>query len=173
MILVKNGILPENPNKVDLPENFSIIADAKSRLKTFKLTPQFFKELVMGGMKEARMLIRWLLLGVVLASAAHTFIPPDMFAHWFGPTIIGLIVTLAATTIIEVCSEGSAPIASEILNSAAAPGNAFAFLMAGVSTDYTEIMMLREATESWKIALFLPLVTVPQVLVLGYLMNNF
>jgi uncharacterized membrane protein YraQ (UPF0718 family) len=56
---------------------------------------------------------------------------------------------------------------------AAAPGNAFAFLMAGVSTDYTEILVMREATKSWKIAFFLPLVTVPQIVLLGWLMNQF
>jgi len=56
---------------------------------------------------------------------------------------------------------------------AGAVGNSFTFLMAGVATDYTEIMVLREATKSWKIALFLPLLTVPQVLVIGYIMNQF
>ena len=44
--------------------------------------------------------------------------------------------------------------------------------MAGVSTDYTEIMALKETTQSWKTALFLPLVTIPQVLVIGYLLNQ-
>lgn len=44
--------------------------------------------------------------------------------------------------------------------------------MTGVATDYTEIMVIKDATKSWKIALFLPLVTVPQVIVLGYIINN-
>ena len=47
----------------------------------------------------------------------------------------------------------------------------FAFLMAGVSTDYTEIMVLRGVTKSWRIALSLPLLTVPQILLLGWIMN--
>ena len=45
--------------------------------------------------------------------------------------------------------------------------------MAGAATDYTEVMGLKERTGSWKIALFLPLVTVPQVLALGYILNFF
>ena len=85
--------------------------------------------------------------------------------------MLGLGVTLIAATLIEICSEGSAPIASQILTSANAPGNAFAFLMAGVATDYTEILVVREFSKSWKIALSLPLVTVPQIIVLAYLMN--
>ena len=60
---------------------------------------------------------------------------------------------------------------ADLLNRAGAPGNGFTFLMAGVATDYTEVMGLKERTGSWKIAFFLPLVTVPQVLVLGYLLN--
>lgn len=172
MALTGAHILPKNPNTVTLPDNYSLRADAKERLKEFQLTRQFFIDIFQNSRKEAQMLLRWLLLGVVIAAAMRTFISPDNFADWFGPTMFGLLLTLAATTVIEVCSEGSSPIAAEIMNSASAPGNAFTFLMAGVSTDYTEIMVLKDATKSWKIALFLPLVTVPQVLVLGYILNT-
>jgi len=55
---------------------------------------------------------------------------------------------------------------------AGAVGNGFTFLLAGVATDYTEIMVLKETTKSWKTAFFLPLVTVPQVLAIGYLLNG-
>ena len=57
------------------------------------------------------------------------------------------------------------------MNRAGAPGNSFTFLMAGVATDYTEIMSIRDTTHSWKIALFLPLITLPQIIVLGWLLN--
>ncbi|KZZ15662.1 hypothetical protein A3750_24175 [Oleiphilus sp. HI0079] len=52
-----------------------------------------------------------------------------------------------------------------------APGNSFAFLMGGVATDYTEIMVIKETTSSWKTALFLPLLTLPQVFVVAWLLN--
>ena len=42
-----------------------------------------------------------------------------------------------------------------------------AFLMTGVSTDYTEILSLKETTKSWKIAFFLPLVTSPQIIIIA------
>ena len=170
-ILTDKGILPANPNTIDLPENYSIKTDIKTRLKTFRPDTKLFKDIAINGWTEGRMLLRWLLLGIIIAAAVRSFIPPDIFSAWFGPSLLGLFMTLIATTIIEVCSEGSAPIAGEILTRAAAPGNAFTFLMAGVSTDYTEIMILREMTKSWKIALSLPLVTVPQILLLGYIMN--
>ncbi|MBI4125266.1 MAG: ATPase, partial [Deltaproteobacteria bacterium] len=97
----------------------------------------------------------------------------EHFQAYFGPTLLGLGLTTAAATVIEVCSEGSTPIAADILTRAHAPGNAFAFLMAGVATDYTEVMVLKDRTRSWKVSLFLPLVTVPQVVALGWVLNSF
>jgi len=171
--LVAKGRLPGNPNKAELSEGFSLRDDAKERLKGFKFSRLFFKDITLGGLKESRMIIKWLLFGVIIAAAIRAFVPVEIFADWFGPTLVGLLLTLVATTIIEVCSEGSAPIASELITHASAPGNGFTFLMAGVATDYTEILIIREFSKSWKIALFLPLITVPQVLVLGYIMNMF
>lgn len=172
--LVKNGVLPDNPHTLPpSEEKFDLLKNMKADLKSCKPSIKLFKNIALGGLKESRMIIKWLLFGVIIASAIRAFIPVEIFEGWFGPTLIGLLLTLIATTIIEVCSEGSAPIASELVLRAHAPGNGFAFLMAGVSTDYTEMLVLREVTKSWKIALFLPLVTVPQVLVLGYIMNMF
>jgi hypothetical protein len=44
--------------------------------------------------------------------------------------------------------------------------------MAGVATDYTELMSIRDTSRSWAVALCLPLITVPQVLVIGFLLNQ-
>jgi hypothetical protein len=170
--LVKNGTLPGNPNTLPpSEEKFKIMENMKADLKAFRPSPKFLREAGLSALKESRMIIKWLLFGVIIAAAIRAFVPVEIFENWFGPSLIGLLLTLIATTIIEVCSEGSAPIASELVTRAKAPGNGFAFLMAGVSTDYTEMLVLHEFTKSWKIAFFLPLVTVPQVLVLGYLMN--
>jgi len=59
-----------------------------------------------------------------------------------GPTFMGLLVTLGLATIIEVCSEGSSPLAFEIFRQAGSLGNSFIFLLTGVVTDYTEIGLL-------------------------------
>jgi uncharacterized membrane protein YraQ (UPF0718 family) len=87
-----------------------------------------------------------------------------------GPTLLGLVVTLALATVIEVCSEGSSPLAFEIYRQTGALGNGFVFLMAGVVTDYTEIGLLW-SNLGRKVALWMPLVTVPQVIALGFLFN--
>ncbi|MFN7112980.1 MAG: permease [Alphaproteobacteria bacterium] len=171
--LVARGVLPPNPNHRPLTTGFQFWPAAKKGLAGVKWTPRFIWDTLVIGIKDSKMIVRWLFVGVIIAAALRAGVSADMFAQWFGPTMLGLGATLVAATIIEVCSEGAAPIAGDLFGRAGAIGNSFTFLMAGVATDYTEIMVLRETTKSWKIALFLPLLTVPQVLVVGYIMNQF
>ena len=119
------------------------------------------------------MVIRWAFFGLLLAAAIRVLVPADNYAAWFGATVTGLWLTLLAATVIEVCSEGATPIAADLMNRASAPGNSFTFLMAGVATDYTEIMSIRDTARSWAVALCLPVVTVPQVMLVGFLLNQF
>lgn len=169
--LVAAGKLPTNPNRSDLPKNFQFWREAKSSFANISWSPRLVLDLAWEGIKGSRMILRWLLFGTLMAAAIRVFVPADVFGEFFGPSVIGLLLTLVAATVIEVCSEGSTPIAADLFNRAGAPGNAFTFLMAGAATDYTEIMALKETTRSWKISLFLPLLTVPQVLILAWIMN--
>jgi uncharacterized membrane protein YraQ (UPF0718 family) len=173
MLLVKKGVLPDNPNTQPVPVDFDLKADAKARLKNFKFNKQYIRDVIVVGFKDSKSVMRWLLLGLILAALIRAFVSTEMLTTYFGPTMMGLFLTLLATTIIEVCSEGSTPVGAELVTRAGAPGNGFVFLMAGVSTDYTEMLVLREATKSWKIAFFLPLITVPQIIFIGYIMNMF
>jgi len=170
--LTANGTLPANPNRSTLPDNYRFWPEVKNNWNAIEWRPGLAREVLVDGLKESTMILRWLLFGVVLAAAIRSFLSVEDFQHWFGPTLFGLGITLVVTTILEVCSEGSSPIAADILTRGRAPGNAFTFLMAGVATDYTEVMSIKERTKSWKIALFLPLVTVPQVILIGWLLNQ-
>ncbi len=171
-LLVKRGTLPANPNARELPAGFRFGPAFKEALHDLKPTAANLKAIALGGLKDSRMILRWIFFGVVLAAAIRAFVPEALFSQYFGPTLLGLTLTLVVTTVIEVCSEGSSPIAADLLNRAGAPGNAFTFLMAGVATDYTEILVLRETTRSWKATLALPLITVPQVLIIAWLLNR-
>jgi hypothetical protein len=117
------------------------------------------------------MILKWIFVGTILSALVATFVPQGIFIEYFGPSLKGLFATLLAATGLEVCSEGSVPLAADLVNIAKAPGNAFIFLMAGVATDFTEFMAIRETMKSWKIALLVPLLTVPQILIFGWLMN--
>jgi uncharacterized membrane protein YraQ (UPF0718 family) len=169
--LVKNKTLPDNSNRVSLPEGFKLVPEIKSGLKSFNFSFSWLVKMLVQGIKDSRMVLRWVFLGVILASSIRTFVSLDIFQTYFGPSLIGLGLTLIAATVIEVCSEGSVPIAADLLTRGSAPGNSFTFLMAGVATDYTEIMVLKDVTGRWIIPLFLPLVTLPQILFLGFIFN--
>jgi len=124
-----------------------------------------------GSWSLSKMVMWWLLIGMLMASFARAYIPEHLFMTYMGPTFLGLLVTLFFATIIEVCSEGSSPLAFEIFRQTGAFGNSFIFLMAGVATDYTEIGLIGSNIGK-KAALWLPVITVPQILILGYLFNN-
>ncbi len=171
--LVAHGKLPNNPHSEEMPDDFAFWSAARTAWKAARFDGRFFLDVLWGGAKDSRMVLRWLLLGVLIVAVMRAFVSADVFANAFGPTFAGLLLTLVFATVMEVCSEGSTPIAADIVTRAAAPGNGFAFLMAGVATDYTEIMVLKDTTKSWKLALFLPLITVPQVLLVGWVVNQF
>ncbi|MEM9281327.1 MAG: permease [Verrucomicrobiota bacterium] len=171
--LEKSGRVPGNPYRETFEkhaqEGPGFIAQIRYQLSQPKGGVQF----VASAFRESTMILRWILFGIVLAAILRVVVNPDLLTNWFGASIVGLLLTLLAATIIEVCSEGSSPIAGDLLNRAGSPGSGFTFLMAGVATDYTEILSLRETTRSWKIALLLPAITVPQILVIGWIMNAY
>ncbi len=170
--LVRRGTLPANPWQDELGERQPLPVMLREFVSSLRFSLTGSIGILREGFAGSRVVIRWALFGLILAGLIRALVPEDVFATWFGASLAGLWLTLLATTVIEVCSEGSTPIAADLMNRAGAPGNSFTFLMAGVATDYTEIMSIRDTTRSWKIALFLPLVTVPQVIVVGYILNN-
>ncbi|MFC7337509.1 permease [Haloferula chungangensis] len=171
-MMVRRGALPANPNSCDLPADYQVGPAVREAWQHVKPTGVNVKKIAKEGLSESKMILRWIFFGIVLAGAIRAFVPDDIFTQFFGPSMVGLLLTLLAATVIEVCSEGSSPIAADLLTRAAAPGNAFTFLMAGAATDYTEIMVLRETTKSWKATFALPLLTTPQVLVIAWLLNQ-
>ena len=176
MFLEKRGLIETNKNTVQVSEGFSIAGDIKARIKKYKFASRSLltdsSGVLKGAWALADMVLWWIILGMLIASAAGAYIPLHFFHKFMGPTLIGLLVTLALATVIEVCSEGSSPLAFEIYRQTGALGNSFVFLMAGVATDYTEIGLLW-ANVGRRTAIFLPIITVPQVVVIGYLMNKF
>ncbi len=169
--LEKQKILPPNPNMQPRNYDFDFWQEFKKDWGKISWRPATFRRLFLNGLQDSKIVLKWLFIGVILASLMRVFIEDASYTEYFGATATGMFFSLLLATIIEVCSEGTTPIAADIVNKAAAPGNGFLFLMTGVSTDYTEIMSLKETTGSWKIAMFLPLVTLPQILAISAIIN--
>ncbi|WP_163937222.1 permease [Paraferrimonas sp. SM1919] len=172
-LCVKHQLLPTNPNSISVNPDFAFFAQAKIALKATQFNWQWLGQVMLTGIKDSKMVVRWLLFGILLAGLLRLVLDEHQFVQYFSPTVVGLGVSLLLATVLEICSEGSAPIAADIINRAQAPGNGFAFLMAGVATDYTEIMVIKDTSQSWKFALFLPLISVPQILFVAWLVNAY
>lgn len=168
--------LVESNKKSSKTDAILVRKDVAKRLHPFRWTPENINEVLFGIIKGAweltKMVLWWILIGMLMASFIRAFVPTGYFQHYLGPSMLGLMLTLFFATIIEVCSEGSAPLAFEIYHHTKALGNSFVFLMAGVITDYTEIGLIWSNIGK-KAAAWLVIITVPQVLLLGYLFNVF
>lgn len=174
--LDKKGLIEKNPNTLEVNRDFSILKDAKARFKNYKFsTNQLFQKDIpgiwQGALSLGDMVLWWIILGMGLASLAGAYIPAHFFHKFMGPTFIGLLVTLALAAVIEICSEGSSPLAFEIYRQTGALGNSFSFLMAGVVTDYTEIGLIW-VTIGRRSALWLPAIALPQVIFLAVIFNK-
>jgi len=172
--LESKDLIEKNKNIVSIEKDYSIIEDLKKRVGSYKLTPSQaaddIKGVFSGLILLADMVLWWVLIGIGLASLVAAYMPQHIFHNYMGPTPIGLLVTLALATVMEVCSEGTAPLAFEIYRQTQALGNAFVFLMAGVVTDYTEIGLLW-VNVGKRVAIWLPIIAIPQVIILGILAN--
>lgn len=170
MILDKKGMIENKNRGLKAKKDFSILKDIRKRWKKHKFGSDDIIGVARGAWVLAKMVVWWILIGMIIASFARAFVPETIFHRFLGPTILGLIVTLILATIIEVCSEGSAPMAFEIFRQTGAFGNSFVFLLAGVASDVTEIGLIW-SNIGRKAAIWLPIIAVPQALILGYLFN--
>lgn len=157
--------LIEGPAKDVEAENVSW-----DRLKNFDLQ-ESAKGVAIGFVSLANMVLWWILIGILAASLIGAYVPEHWFMEYMGPDFTGMLVVLLFATVLEVCSEGTSPLAFEIFNKTAVLGNPFVFLMAGVATDYTEIGLLWTNIGK-RTAIWLPIVTVPQILLVGMWFNS-
>lgn len=165
-IVKKNEVLIE-----DYDENISFTECVKESIEKFdfgfqNMIRQFIRAII-----DSKMIVKWLLIGVIIAAYIEIYVDANDFKSIFAPTIIGMVTALGVAAIIEVCSEGTMPVASQMITIAGAKGNAFVVLMGGVATDYTEFAILRDMTSSIRVPILMMLITIPQILLVGYILN--
>jgi len=174
-VLESRGWVERNLNTVAVDESFSVRADILRRIQAYRFSRQQFlldvQGIYRGAITLSQTVLFWIMFGIGLASLFACFIPTHLFRQYMGPTFFGMLVTLALATVVEVCSEGSVPLAFEIFRQTGALGNSLAFLMTGVATNYTAIGLLWQNVGR-KAALWMPVITVPQIILYGLLANR-
>jgi len=100
---------------------------------------------------------KWLVIGVLAAAIAMTFIEPDQIASWGSGLPAMLLITLVGIP-LYVCATASTPIALGLIHAGLSPGAALVFLISGPATNSAALTTL------WKVlgrrAAILYLVTV-------------
>ena len=169
------GKIEKNPNSLEVGKDFSILKDMAGKFRNYHWTRESLvadvRGVWAGVLNLSDMVLLWILIGMVLAGLISAFVPSSIFHQYLGPTLLGLFATLGMAAVIEVCSQGTAPLAFEIYRQTGAFGNAFAFLMAGVVTNFTQIALI------WKnvgprTALWMLAISLPQVVLLGWMFNK-
>ncbi len=155
-------------------EDFSITQDIKRRYHNYTWNLQQTRTdlagILKGSISLANMIIWWFIIALIMSTYLGYFVPSTIFQTYFSASFLGLLSTLAITTVIEVCSEGSSILAFELYRQTGALGNVFVFLLAGVATDYTEIGLIW-ATIGKRTAIWLPVISVPLIVIAGILIN--
>jgi len=173
--LEAKGVVEKNSFSPSLEQNFDLKGDLIRRIRAYRFNSEQLRSDARGiakGVRElADMTLWWLLIGVTLASLASAYVPPHFFHQYMGKSFLGMAVTLVAATFVETCSTGMSPLAFEIYRQTGALGNALVFLMAGVATNYTAIGLLW-VNAGRRTALWMPIVSVPLILLFGYIANT-
>lgn len=78
--LERSGRVAPNPNRVDLPADFHVWAEAKAGLRATRFDVTFVRDVARRSVTSSRMLLRWLLFGVVLAGLIQPTVPTDALA---------------------------------------------------------------------------------------------
>ena len=173
--LEARGIIPPNPHAHGVaaaPMEWREIArQVRGYRWSRRQVAQDVRGVWRGMLPLGRMVMGWVQIGLILSAVIGATVPHQLFTRWLGPTPLGLLTTLLAATALEVCSEGTAPVAFELYRHTGALGNAFVFLVAGVVTDVTELgavwATMGRRTVGWLLAIALPL-----VLALGLVLNR-
>ena len=87
-------------------------------------------------------IVKWLIIGLLIAALFAVIIPDDFFADYIKSDILGMLIILAASIPVYVCATSSVPIAAILLLKGISPGAALVFLMAGPATNAATITII-------------------------------
>ncbi len=107
----------------------------------------------------------WLIGGVLAAALVTTLTPPDFFAgQVWAQGLVGMLVVLAISLPLYVCTTASVPIAASLIAAGMPAGSALVFLMAGPATNVATIGAVYRTLGPRVLALYLGTVVVMSLL---------
>lgn len=87
-------------------------------------------------------IVKWLLIGLLIAALISVVIPDDFFTLYLSNPILSMLIVLVVSVPLYVCATGSVPIAAVLLMKGLSPGAALVFLMGGPATNAATITVI-------------------------------
>lgn len=117
----------------------------------------------------------WLAIGILLAGAVATWVPPQALAAWgSGLPAMGLMLLVGIP--MYICATASTPVAAALLLAGASPGTVLVFLLAGPATNLATLAVLRKELGVGILATYLVGIAVSSIgfgLLLDSLLSHF
>jgi uncharacterized membrane protein YraQ (UPF0718 family) len=112
----------------------------------------------------------WLAIGILLAGAVATWVPPQALAGWgSGPTAMLLMLLVGVP--MYICATASTPLAAALLLAGISPGTVLVFLLAGPATNLATLMVVRKELGNATLVAYLTGIAVSS-LALGLALNG-
>jgi len=84
---------------------------------------------------------RWMFIGIVIAGAMLTFVPPDWLARW-GHGLGAMLIMLVVGIPMYICAVASTPVAAGLLIAGVSPGAVLVFLLVGPATNIAGLVLI-------------------------------
>lgn len=84
----------------------------------------------------------WLVMGLLVAAAMALIVPDDFFARKVNGEFPQMLMMIAFSIPLYVCSTGSIPIAAVLIAKGISPGAAFVFLMCGPASNAGTLLII-------------------------------
>ncbi len=85
----------------------------------------------------------WLAVGIVLAGAVTTLVPPQALAEW-GSGVPAMVLMLLIGIPMYICATASTPVAASLLLTGISPGTVLVFLLAGPATNIATLAVVKK-----------------------------
>ncbi len=117
----------------------------------------------------------WLAVGIVLAGAVATWVPPQALAAW-GSGLPAMLLMLVVGIPMYICATASTPLAAALLLAGLSPGTVLVFLLAGPATNLATLAVVRREFGTAVLAAYLSGISLSAIflgLLLDWLLNRF
>lgn len=115
---------------------------------------------------------KWLIIGLLIATAISVVVPDDFFTSYLGNDIIQMFVILIASIPLYVCATASVPIAAVLMLKGVSAGAVLVFLMAGPATNAATISVITKVLGR-KTLFYYIFSIITGSLVFGFMLNYF